>query len=85
MKSDPNGPELSQALEMQRRMTWILFEQDEVLAREALNLRRQFREEAPETFGCAVAQISLVSPRSCSASASAANLSSFPAATSCSN
>ena len=50
VKPDPNGPELSKALEMKRRMARILFEQREVLTREDLNFRWQFREEAPETF-----------------------------------
>ena len=39
MKPDPNGPELSKALEMKRRMARILFEQREVLTREDLNFR----------------------------------------------
>ena len=51
-----------------------------VVTRELLEFRFEVVEVSPESFRCVMAQISFVSPHSNSASASAANLSSRPAA-----
>src|SRR6266508_2028403 len=81
-KTDTNGPQLADPLEVKRGMLRIGFQKFKVFAGELLYLWCQSFEVTPEATACAVTQSSVVSPRLCSSSASDINLSSLPSAAS---
>ena len=51
---DPRGPQLSDLLEMQRGVRWVLVQEFEVLSGHFLDSFRQTRKGGPETGGCAM-------------------------------
>ena len=59
---DPYGPQLSDLLEMQRGMRWVLLQEFEVLPGHSLDSFRQTTQAGPETGGGAMPSQVLESP-----------------------
>lgn len=81
-QANSNRPVRAYSLQMERRMLRIGLEQLIVGTGKLLEFRCEFVEVPPKPTRSVMAQIFFVSPRSSSARASAANLSSLPSATS---
>jgi hypothetical protein len=85
VEADTDGPETTDLLEVQRRMTWILAQQSIAPVGKALDVYWQVTIVGPKTWGRSVSHRSVQRPSRRSCIASCARDSSLPAATSSSN
>lgn len=79
VKADAARPKPAHALELQRRVTRIIFEKAVLLIRQALDRRSQVPETSPKLRGGEVPQNSVDFPAAWSRRASSASAPSFPA------